>query len=39
MVSLGGATSSMHEVTRQILGYHNRSSSTESDLQVSATIQ
>jgi hypothetical protein len=29
----------MHEVTRQILGYQNRSSSTESELQVSATIQ
>lgn len=39
LVSLGGATSSMHEVTRQILGYQNRSSSDESDLQVSATIQ
>ena len=38
-VSLGGATSSMHEVTRQILGYHDRSSSDESHLQVSATIQ
>ena len=39
LVSLGGATSSMHEVTRQILGYQNRSSSDESHLQVSATIQ
>ena len=39
LVSLGGATSSMHEVTRQILGYRNRSSSDESHLQVSATIQ
>jgi len=38
-VSLGGAVSTMHEVTRQILGYQNRSSSNESDLQVSATIQ
>jgi hypothetical protein len=39
LVSLGGATSSMHEVTRQILGYQNRSSRDESHLQVSATIQ
>jgi hypothetical protein len=39
LVSLGGATRSMHEVTRQILGYQNRSSSDESHLQVSATIQ
>lgn len=39
LVSLGGATSSMHEVTRQILGYQNRSSSDQSQLQVSATIQ
>ncbi len=38
-VSLGGTISTMHEVTRQILGYQNRSSSNESDLQVSATIQ
>jgi len=39
LVSLGGSTSSMHEVTRQILGYQNRSSRDESQLQVSATIQ
>lgn len=39
LVSLGGATRSMHEVTRQILGYRNSSSSDESQLQVSATIQ
>ena len=39
LVSLGGSTNSMHEITRQILGYQNRSSSDESHLQVSATIQ
>jgi len=39
LVSLGGATSSIHEVTRQILGYQNRSSNDASHLQVSATIQ
>jgi len=39
LVSLGGSSRSMHEVTRQILGYQNRSSSDESQLQVSATIQ
>lgn len=39
VVSLGGVTSTMHEMTRQILGYQNRSSSDSSHLQVSATIQ
>lgn len=39
LVSLGGSTGSMHEVTRQILGYQNRSSNDEIHLQVSATIQ
>ena len=39
LVSLGGAARSMHEITRQILGYQNRSSRDESQLQVSATIQ
>jgi hypothetical protein len=38
-VSLGGATSSMHEVTRQILGYRDRTSSSETSLVVTATIQ
>lgn len=38
-VSLGGATSSMHEVTRQILGYRDRASSSETNLTVTATIQ
>jgi hypothetical protein len=38
-VSLGGATSNMHEVTRQILGYRDRTRSTETSLVVTATIQ
>lgn len=39
LVSLGGATSNVHEITRQILGYGNRTSSSESELKVTATIQ
>jgi len=39
LISLGGNTSSMHEVSRQIFGFQNRSSSDETHLQVSATIQ
>jgi Bacterial type II and III secretion system protein len=38
-VSLGGATTHIHEVTRQILGYRDRSSSSETNLVVTATIQ
>jgi hypothetical protein len=38
-VSLGGSTSSMHEVTRQILGYRDHASSNETNLTVTATIQ
>ena len=38
-VSLGGSTSSMHEVTRQILGFRDRASSNETNLVVTATIQ
>lgn len=38
-VSLGGSTSSMHEVTRQILGYRDRASSNETNMTVTATIQ
>ena len=38
-VSLGGSTASLHEVTRQILGYQNRASSDEIGLIVTATIQ
>ena len=37
--SLGGSISNMHQVTRQILGYGNRTSSNESELTVTATIQ
>ena len=38
-VSLGGATSNVHELTRQILGYRERSSNSETNLTVTATIQ
>jgi hypothetical protein len=38
-VSLGGSTSSMHEVTRQILGYRDRANSNETHLTVTATLQ
>lgn len=38
-VSLGGSTTSLHEITRQILGYRNRQSSGESSLAVTATLQ
>ena len=38
-VSFGGATTKMHEVTRQILGFSNRTAGSESSLVVTATIQ
>ena len=38
-VSLGGSTTNMHEVTRQILGYRDRSSATETNLVLTATVQ
>ena len=38
-VSLGGSTTHMHEITRQILGYRDRSSSNETNLVLTATIQ
>jgi hypothetical protein len=38
-VSLGGSTSSVHELTRQILGYRDRSTSSETYLTVTATVQ
>ena len=38
-VSLGGSTSSVHELTWQIVGYRNRRSRNESQLTVTATIQ
>ena len=38
-VSLGGSTAKLHEVTRQILGYQDRASSSEISLVVTATIQ
>ena len=38
-VSLGGSTTKLHEITRQILGYRDRASSNETHLTVTATIQ
>lgn len=38
-VSLGGSTASLHEITRQILGYRERQSSGETSLVVTATLQ
>jgi hypothetical protein len=38
-VSLGGSTSRINEVTRQILGYSERSSSSETNLVITATLQ
>ena len=38
-VSLGGSTTKVHELTRQILGYRDRASSDEISLVVTATLQ
>jgi hypothetical protein len=38
-VSLGGSTTQVHEITRQILGYRDRVSSNETRLVLTATIQ
>ena len=38
-VSLGGSTTKMHEVTRQILGYRDQTSTNEISLTLTATIQ
>jgi hypothetical protein len=38
-VSLGGSTSRIHEITRQVLGYSEHTSSSETELVVTATIQ
>lgn len=38
-VSLAGSTANLHEITRQILGYSNRTSSGEIGLAVTATLQ
>ncbi len=38
-VSLGGSTTKLHEITRQILGYRDRASSDEISLIVTATLQ
>ena len=38
-VSLGGSASNVHEITRRILGYRDRASSSETNLTVTATMQ
>ena len=38
-VSLGGSTSRIHEVTRHMLGYSERSSSSENNVVITATLQ
>jgi Bacterial type II and III secretion system protein len=38
-VSLGGSTTHVHEITRQILGYRDRMSTGETNLVLTATIQ
>jgi len=38
-VSLGGSTTQMHQMTRQILGYSDRTSSSETHLTMTATLQ
>jgi hypothetical protein len=38
-VSLGGSTTQVHEITRQILGYRDRVSSSETNLVLTATVQ
>ena len=38
-IVVGGSTSKIHEITRQILGYQSRSSTDESNFTVTATVQ
>ena len=38
-VALGGSTTKIHEITWQILGYRDRTSTSESNLVLTATIQ
>jgi hypothetical protein len=38
-VSRGGSTSRIHEITRQILGYSEHTSSSETELVITATMQ
>jgi len=38
-VLIGGATSGMNQVTRQVLGYRQQQSQSESSFILSATIQ
>ena len=38
-IALGGSTTKLHEITRQILGYQSRSSTDETNLTVTAIVQ
>jgi Bacterial type II and III secretion system protein len=38
-ISLGGSTTNMHEITRQILGYRDRASASEASMTLTATVQ
>lgn len=38
-VAVGGSSSKLHEITRQILGYQSRSSTDESNFTVTAVVQ
>ena len=38
-VAVGGSSSKLHEITRQILGYQSRSSTDESNFTVTAIVQ
>ena len=38
-IGVGGSTSKLHEITRQILGYQSRSSTDETNFTVTATVQ
>jgi hypothetical protein len=38
-VSLGGSTTKIHEITRQILGYRNTTGTNENSLTVTAIVQ
>jgi type II secretory pathway component GspD/PulD (secretin) len=38
-ISLGGSTTNMHEITRQILGYRDRASAGEASMTLTATVQ
>ena len=38
-VSLGGSTSRIHELTRHVLGYSERTNSSETELIITATLR